>query len=89
MTVVWEEMTKAFGVRASRPGLEDFVPPEHFSDRHLWLVVRRRVRTVDNAQSGDGQPEDSLALEGRRTNRGKQRDSGVATAGPIPIFLDD
>lgn len=89
MTVIREEMTEAFSVWVGRPGLEDLIPPEHFRDRHWRSVVRRRVRTVGNAQSSDGQPDESLTLEGRRTNREKQRDSGVATLGPIRIFLDD
>ena len=54
MTVVRQEMTEAFGIRASRPSLEDLVPPKHFRDRHCWLVVRRRVGTVGNAESGGG-----------------------------------
>jgi len=89
MTVVREEMTEAFGIWTCRPRLEDLVPPEHFCDRHWWLVLRRRVQIVGNAQSGDGQPEELLALKGRGTNREKQRDGGVATLGPIRIFLDD
>jgi hypothetical protein len=34
ITVVREEVTEAFGIRAGRPGLEDLVLPEHFCDRH-------------------------------------------------------
>jgi len=89
MTVVREEMTEAFGVWAGGPGLNDLVPSKHFRDRHWWPVVRRRVRTAGNVQSDDGRPEELLTLEGKRTNREKQRDSGVTTLGPIRIFLDD
>lgn len=61
MTIVREKVTKGFGVRASRPGLEDLILPEHFCDRHCRVVVRCRVQTVGNTENGDGQPEELLA----------------------------
>ena len=89
MTVVWEEMTETFGVRAGRPGLEDLVLPEHFRDPHGWLVVRCRVGMWVTRRTVTDSREERSAAEGRRTNRGKQQDSGLATWGPIRSFLND